>query len=214
MHDIAINYQADWVTAILLVVLFMIWSIWRNAGGFLAQKSFEVLHGYERRSLFSKETAGDYKVSILLSLEYILITSVFVYQLLLYFSDGPFLTIFSVASFVIVLNHFVKIMVVKYWCYLTNVGSQFNIWIKSYYVFNYILGLFFFPLVVLLAYTHGFSYELLLNIGLFFYLIYLIVLFVRMLNIFFSNISSLLYVILYFCTLEILPVLMVAKWVL
>lgn len=214
MHDLAINYQSDWVTAILLVVLFMIWSIWRSAGGFLAQKSFEVLHGYERRSLFSKETSGDYKVSLFLSFEYIFITALFAYQLIVYFSTGAFLSVFLVACFVIVMNHFVKIMAVRYWCYLTDAGSQFNIWLKSYYVFNYILGLFFFPIVVLLAYTHGYKYELLLNVGLFFYLIYLIVLFVRMQNIFFSNISSLLYVILYFCTLEILPVLMVAKWVL
>ncbi|MFB6320127.1 DUF4271 domain-containing protein [Saccharicrinis sp. FJH54] len=203
-------YHSDWMTVVLLLSGFFIWSVWRNAGSFLEQKSFEVLHGHNRKSLFASNTVSEFRMGIVLSIVHILITGLFLHQIAVYFNIGGGFLFYLELCLLVLLYHTLKIGIVKYWNYLLGAGEKTSEWIKSYQVFNMILGLLLLPVVVVITYTYR-GTETGLNIGLFLLVIYLVALLVRSVNIFFSNLSSFIYVILYFCVLEILPLMLAVK---
>lgn len=206
-------FHSDWMTVILLVAGFLIWSVWRNAGGFLEQKSFEVMHGYDRKSLFSSNTVSDFRMGFVLSIVHVLVVSMFLHHLAVYFNVGHGINLYLLICVMVLLYHAVKIVIFRYWNYLLSSEGKVREWLKSYQVFNMILGLMLLPVVITITYSAKWG-ELGLNIGLFMLLIYLVALLVRSVNVFFSNLSSFIYVILYFCVLEILPLMLAVNTVL
>ena len=189
---------------------FFIWSVWRNAGGFLEQKSFEVMHGHSRKSLFASNTVSEFRMGVVLSFVHVLVTGLFLHHLAVYFNVGSGLIFYLELCLLLLVYHALKILSVKYWNYLLKNEDKTSEWIKSYQVFNMILGLLLLPVVIVITYTYK-GVEPGLNIGLFLLVIYLVILLIRSVNIFFSNLSSFIYVILYFCVLEILPLLLAVK---
>lgn len=208
-----LNGHTDWITLVLLLCCFLIWSVWRNAGGFLEQKSFEVLHGHERKSLFSGDTVSELRIGSVLGVVHVLVVSLFLYHLINYFEFESGYNVYMLISLIVVLFHLVKLGCVYYWNYLINTKDRYRLWLKSYNVFNLVLGLLLLPVVIFITFMHGKPIEIGLNIGLFFIAIYLVALLLRSIKIFFSNFGSFIYVILYFCTLEILPLLIIVKMV-
>lgn len=207
-------YHSDWMTLVLLLCAFLVWSVWKNAGGFLEQKSFEVMHDYGRKSLFSSDTLSELRIGAVLGVVHVLIVSLFIHHLLAYFNFGSGFMLYLAICCLVVIYHAAKIIVINYWNYLVSAKEQKNIWVKNYTVFNLILGLVLIPVVVVITYTRQQTVEMGLNIGIFILVLYLLTLFVRSINIFFSNLSSFIYLILYFCSLEILPLLLAVKVVL
>ncbi|MFB6343801.1 DUF4271 domain-containing protein [Saccharicrinis sp. FJH62] len=203
-------YHSDWMTVVILLSGFFIWSVWRNAGGFLEQRSLEVMHGHNRKSLFASNTVSEFRMGLVLSIVHVLITGLFLHHLAVYFNVGGGLVFYLELCVLILTYHVLKIGIVRYWNYLLGSEDKTSEWLKSYQVFNMILGLLLLPVVVVITYTYK-GMETGLNIGIFLLAIYLVVLLVRSVNIFFSNLSSFIYVILYFCVLEILPLMLAVK---
>lgn len=206
-------FHSDWMTVVLLISGFLIWMVWRNAGGFLEQKSYEVMHGHSRKSLFASNTASEFRMGMVLSTVHVLVVALFIHQLMIYFDLQAGLNVYLMICGLVLLYHTLKVLFVRYLNYLLFSQTNYAEWFKSYQVFNMVLGLLLLPVVVAVTYTWQWV-ELAMNTGIFLVAIYLITLLVRTINIFFSNLSSFIYVFLYFCVLEILPIMLAVKTVL
>ena len=86
--------------------------------------------------------------------------------------------------------------------YITNVG-----------IYNKILGVFLFPIIIMIPYI-SLQFKLpLMYIGIFIIILSLILRFLRAFQIAFKIKLSIFYLILYLCTLEILPILIIGKMI-
>ena len=82
---------------------------------------------------------------------------------------------------------------------------------KAYFTVISGLGIVLFPIATCLIYLPQHSENYLLMIGYIFIALAIVLLLIKSIQIFYSKIASLFYIILYFCTLEILPILITIK---
>ena len=83
-------------------------------------------------------------------------------------------------------------------------------WLESYSTIINYLGICTFPLILLMVYSE-LSASTILIIGFILIIIAKILMFCKWLKLFFSNLYGLLYLIVYFCALEILPCILLAQ---
>lgn len=203
--------KADWMTVVILIVCFFVWSVWQRAGGFLEQKTSDIFHSHQRKSLFAVDTLSELRLGIIFSLVYGLIFSLYLHHQFIFFGGAVSFRFFLICLSALFAYHGLKILLIRIAGLVFDVNLQTKQWIDSYIVLNHFVGLVFIPLVIGITYGSQQVSAVLLNGSIFVILIYLIFLLIRFFNIFYSNISSIIYVFLYFCTLEILPLAIFVK---
>ncbi len=199
------------MTFVILVILVLLWMIWGKAGGFLEQKTSDIFHSHQRKSLFSVDTLSEYRLGIVLSLIYLITFGIYLHHQYSFWIGSPSVFVFFISIGGLLIYHALKLFILRLGAYVFDVMPQVRQWTGSYLILNYIAGLFFVPIIIGVTYGNEKVAVILLNGSLFLLLLYFIFLFVRFFNIFFSNISSIVYVFLYFCTLEILPLAILYK---
>lgn len=163
----------------------------------------------EQADFFGKATASDLRHRIMLRLQTCILMGIFIFG---YFNDyNP--SMFNQKSIYWVLGIYIGIGLAFYaikWMLYSFLGWVFfnknitSTWLESYSTIINLLGLCYFPLVLLMVY-YDLSASTILIISLNLIIFAKILMFYKWLKLFFNNLHGLLFLIVYFCALEILP---------
>ncbi len=220
MSGIPLPYElrSDWmVTALLFLCFIFVSYVLAHGKGHLLHRFKNFTSNKERASLFDEATGSDTRYTAVLIVQTCLLSAFCMYD---YFSEHDvqlfariphylllgIYTTFTFSYFVIkrLMYGFIN------WIFFDK--KRNDLWIEAY--FNVLIGAGFllFPLVLLIIYFNLSSQIALYFIG--FLLIFSkILLFYKCVNNFFHKIYGAFHLILYFCTLEVIPLLMLWKGV-
>ncbi len=208
------NFSPNWITIMQLVSIFLLWMAWNNNPIFLKNKTQVVVHGKDRASFFSAPIKSQVSSFSVFSMFALLSFSIFAINIFNFIGKNIDYTIF-----LITLAMIAGFMLVKYLAYSLVIRyifldkSHSSLIIQSYLLINIIIGLLLFPINLVLTYVNHFGIQTAaIYSGLVLMILYLVMISLRLFYIFLKDVASLFYLILYLCTLEILPVLVVFKY--
>ncbi len=151
--------------------------------------------------------------SMVLRALFLLNTSVFSYELL-YFYNKPIIEQYNfwlipicIAFLIVFFN--VKNLLYQFTAYVFNSQDLTKEYITLSQHYSKIAGIIILPLAAALPYVEYDAVHLLLQIGIYVYLALYIIQILRSVTLIFNNVSSLYYMFLYLCALEILPLIVV-----
>lgn len=201
------NATHSWITILLLLTLLLNWLSWQNNPLFIRNKTQLVVHNKERGSFYSATMSSQIISYILYFSAYLLSFSIFIYQCIHFYYEQEGFWIVSIIFAIILAYHALKYLVYQTFIKRLFLPKDFHGSILQSYIFiNIILGLFLLIINVVLAYVNNeFVLQNAIIIGFFFILLYLVIVSIRLFYIFLIDLTSLFYLILYLCTLEILP---------
>lgn len=205
--------QNNWVSGIILFVLLLFWAVWRFAGQFFAIRSTGVVSVVGRKALFGDDTAKSFTSDVVFSLIHLMVLGLFIYQVLYYIGVKSGIPLFFYCILGLLTVHIIKYGLNKLFTYVFFDSQMYNEWKQSYNFNNYLLGILFIPLVLGMVYGTERIFEICLASGFFIFIILLFFYAYRLFIIFFNNVASLLYLILYLCALEIVPLMIGYKLV-
>lgn len=163
--------------------------------------------------MYREESPLTSRVSVFLILNYLLMAALFIWQ-----ASGVVLSEFPPPStimwiaLVILSVYVVKIIVIRIMGFIFEMREAAQEYIYNVVLFNKTVGLILFPVTLCLAYARQLEPEWLVIAGLVSWGIILIYRFIRLSWIGLSGRGvSFLYIILYLCTLEILPFVVILK---
>ncbi|MCA6361451.1 MAG: DUF4271 domain-containing protein [Bacteroidetes bacterium] len=175
------------------------------AGGFFRASSVSML--------YREENALTGRASLLLIINFLLVTPLFVWQTIGYFSlpqEG--MLQYGALALAFVLLYLIKSVATRFMGFVFDKKEAALEYIYNILLFNKTLGLLLFPVTVLLAFAHEIPPEWLVFTGLGLWGIILVYRLFRGILIGLSTSGfSLVYIFLYLCTLEILPFFVILK---
>jgi hypothetical protein len=176
-----------------------------------------LFQGFVRASSVSQtyreESALTSRVSVFLLLNFLLMGGLFTWQTLgVIFKSYPEPSAVLWISFGILCMYVVKIISVRILGFIFEMREAAQEYIYNVVLFNKTVGLILFPVTLCLAYARQLPPDWMVGIGLVFWGLILVYRFVRLSWIGLSVRGvSFLYIILYLCTLEILPFIVIIK---
>lgn len=126
------------------------------------------------------------------------------------FSNQTFMLLLAILGVIAawLIFHWLCFKYIGYVAHQTTIMRKF---IRSFTTTFVVCGLLLFPVVVGMIYAPPTSLWVLTSIGIFFMAIAALLILFKAFQFFFNGISSLCYLFLYLCTLEILPILLIKK---
>ena len=209
-----VTTDSNWWVAVMLFACFTMLVLLRV---FDNRRLLQLFNGFVRQSsvslLYREEYALTGRVSVLLLLNYVLVISLFAWQSGPYFGvDTDGLATYGMIAGGFVIAYFVKILSTRILGNIFEVKDAAAEYAYNILLFNKTTGLILFPVVLLMAYARQIPLEILVWTGL---VSWSIVLLYRILRVFLIGLStssvSFFYIILYLCTLEILPFVVIIK---
>ena len=210
-------YQPTWVMVIIvfsLMILGYLYSAFHSRfmnflkAVFLSR--FSVQASREERSF-------THPVSLLLSLNFVLIASLFVLQLLtsnfLFHSEIEFsLVSFILVTLIILGVYFIKILFLKIFSFIIDKQETISEYVFTIFLVNQFFGIVLLPVVLFIAYGPRSFMQGYIYLGvLLACTAFLVRVWKGLSNVLLNREASLFYLILYLCTLEILPLLIGIK---
>lgn len=176
-----------------------------------------LFNGFVRASavtgMYREEYAITSRISVMLLVNYLLIFPFFIWQALGYFGivrEG--IGDFGLIIAMIFLAYTTKIIATRFLGNIFEVKEASSEYVYNILLFNKTIGLVLFPICLLLAYAHQIPSEYLIWTGIILLCLILIYRFLRIFLIGLANSSvSFFYIILYLCTLEIIPFVVILK---
>ncbi len=168
-----------------------------------------------RDNVFDERPAGDTRILILLIVQAVVCSGILLASGISIFDSGDTYTPLNIAR----VGAVTGVMAVYYivlWCAYNVVGYTFTTperhrdWVRSYNATQALLGMALMIPAILAIFYPALAYNVVL-IGLGIYLIARLLFIFKGFRIFYTNFGSLVYFILYLCTLEIIPILLVYK---
>ncbi len=163
----------------------------------------------EQAYSFGKATGSDLRHRIMLRIQTCILMGVFIFS---YFNDYnpnsysllPRYYVLGIYIGICIIFYIIKRLIYQFlgWVFFDKYIT--SSWIGCYSTIINFLGFCYFPLVLLMVY-YNLSAPTILIIGLFLIIFAKILMFYKWLKFFFNNLHGLLYLIVYFCALEILP---------
>jgi len=201
----------SWVFVILLLLfLLFIYSISRSAGQ-IAETVKSFLQVKERSSIFSKATVNDFRLSLLLTLFSIGVFSLYAY-LLLSKTDTPFsIKTYGFVFLVTGLFMGLKSGLFNLLGYVFLSPLTLKMGRESYFNIIAILGVSLFPFLILRIYMPPHLYYITDTISLALCVGASILVIIKLFQIFFHKTVASFYILLYLCTLEILPLIILYR---
>jgi hypothetical protein len=210
----------SWVFIVLVMIFFLfVFSISRSAGLITeTAKTFFLVK--ERSSIFSKATVSDFRFRFYFMLFSISVLSLYAY-LTFYNSSTHFSTHFSLLNysyFLVITGFFLvlKSLIFDLIGYVFLSPPILKMAKDSYFNIVIILGFILYPLLILQLYIPSNYYRLIELICLIVCVSAVILVIIKLFQIFFHKIVAFFYILLYLCTLEILPLILlykVYKWI-
>lgn len=204
-----------YVTGIIFLCFFLLAYVITAGSHLLLQKIKSVFQERERQSLFDSEDRTGFSYRI-----YLFLLTSFMQGLLFFdYVQDYHPQLFQEASPYMMLGVDVGMCIVFYvfkgllysfvnWIFFDRDRNER--WIDVYFFINYLTGIVLFPLVLLVVYFDLQPQSIILYVGIV-AIIYIIVLFYKCFSIFFREKYGFIYLIVYFCTLEIVPFLLLWK---
>ncbi|SHF10948.1 protein of unknown function [Bacteroides luti] len=215
---IAIPYRLrtdDVITGLLLLCFIITAYVFAFGKKSLIEQAKSLFSRKDQSDPFGRGTASELRHRIMLRIQTCILLGIFIFN---YFHDyNP--SQFERSSIYILLGTYTAVCVTYYalkWIIYKFLGWIFfdkNItssWLESYSTIINYLGICTFPLILLMVYSE-LSASTILIIGFILIIIAKILMFCKWLKLFFSNLYGLLYLIVYFCALEILPCILLVQ---
>ena len=212
-----ISSTHDWLLGIflLLVVLFVWICIFYSK--FFTTLGNALVSYHMSAKLLEEKNVLSQRVSIVLDFIYLIVFSVFLYELVVFkgfsFPKTSEIQFFLVLFNLVILYALFRIIVLKFTGFLFLSRSLFNEYLHNTFVVNKGLGIVLFPVVVMAHYLPDILMPVLLITGLAAFLIAFFWKLLRAYQIIIRRDILIFYLILYLCTLEILPFLLGYKFV-
>ena len=210
---ISYSPRTDDAIALTLLACFFLSSIALARGKkFLSQQVKDFVLHRERTSIFDSSTAADVRYLLVLVLQTCVLSGI---TFLNYFHDTCPALMDHVSS-LLLLGIYVGFCLAYFllkWLLYMFLGWTFfdknktNIWLESYSALIYYVGFALFPFVLFLVYF-DLSLTNLVIIGSIILIFTKILMFYKLIQLFFHQFSGLFLLILYFCALEIVPCLL------
>lgn len=199
------------------VILFLSFTMLVFLRVFDFRRLVALVQGFARASsvsvMYREESALSSRVSVFLILNFLLMASLFIWQAsgVIFVSYMPPTSILWIALGLVGV-YLVKIIAVRMLGFIFEMREAAQEYVYNIVLFNKALGLILFPVALCLAYARQIQPEWLVIAGLVCWGIVLVYRFIRLAWIGLSDRGvSILYIILYLCTLEILPFVVIIK---
>lgn len=204
-----------YVTGVIFLCFFLLSYVITMGHRLLLQKIKSIFQERERQSLFDSEDRTGFSYRIYL----FLLTSFMLGLLFFDYVQDYHPTLFQEVSPYMLLGVDVGLCIGFYvfkgllysfvnWIFFDRDRNER--WMDVYFFINYLMGIVLFPLVLLVVYFDLQPQSIILYVGIV-AILYIIVLFYKCFSIFFREKYGFLYLIVYFCTLEIVPFLLLWK---
>ena len=205
-------FLGDWSVILIIIMLSIIASVKVTSEKYLYHLFYSIFNAQTASRLFRERVVNILHPAVRLEILFYLSTGLFILQIEKYYLGSK--NVSEIVFFI--LNSLVVFIYVnaKYLLYVLN-GFLFKVQMEvSEYVFysksgNKIMGLFLFPIAVLLFFSDGIWHEFLLLSGLFTIIFFSGISLFKGIKIIAQKDFSIYYMIIYLCTLEILPLLIV-----
>jgi len=201
----------SWVFIILLILFFLLVYSLYNSAGMIGETLKTFFQVKERSSIFSKATINNIRIRLLLIIFSIGVLSLYVY-LIIFKSTTPF-SIKTYCYFFILTSFFfgLKSLIFDLIGYVFLSPVSIKMGKESYFNILTILGTTLFPILIFLIYIPNNLYRIAELISLFICIGACILVIIKLFQIFFHKILASFYIMLYLCTLEILPLIILYR---
>lgn len=207
----------DWIIGILLLSLVVFAWIRIFYNKYLASVFKGILLYQQGKNLFRERNLHYQRFSLGMNVLFSLTAGLYLYLAHDYFSLGfPWLKGFPgflLLSAGTMLIFFIRSLICRLTGFIAGAGDLFAEYMHTIMMINKVLGIVLLPLVIGLPYIPGFILPYLIYGGLGLLLIAYLVRIYKGLQIFILNRFSIFWMILYLCALEILPYLMIYKYI-
>ncbi len=211
------DLKADWMLPLILIS-FLIYIVLRNIPGNIFRDMIKFLSFRGTTDTYSHETKRIFRLqSILINTASCINISLLGFISLEYFNInflrvGDFvLWLLCLATVILAIS--ARHIVTRLTALISEQQELFENYISTIYNFYRLSGLLCFFLIILILYTNIFSVGTLLTAGFIIFGFLLIVRLACLFLIFINRHASLIYLILYLCALEILPVAVIIKYI-
>jgi hypothetical protein len=207
----------DWLLGIfmLLVILFVWIRIFYSK--FFATLANALVSYHISAKLYQEKNVLSQRVSIVLDFIYLIVFSVFLYEIVTYqgYSGSTIagLRLFLILLNIVMLYAMFRLFMLRFTGYLFLSRSLYGEYLHNTLVVNKGLGIVLFPVVIMVHYLPYKLIPVLLVIGVIVFIVGIIWKTFRAYQIIIRRDVLLFYLILYLCTLEILPLLLGYKFV-
>ncbi len=206
----------DWITSVLIGVLGIVCILNLSYRSRLRQLFNAFTSNRFVGQIVREENVMFQRISIFLSLLFLLVTSLFIFQVgrfyrLPFSSTSSFLN-YLVILFAIFCFYLIKIVTFNSLGFLLKIEKEMKEYVFTIFLFNHFVGVALLPFVVLLAFVPGIPQKWVFLSGAVFFVVAFIVRTLRSYgNVSGSSRFSIFYLFLYLCALEILPLVVVTK---
>lgn len=209
--------QADWVVGVIIVVFALFASVRLLFGKYLQQLFHASVNYTTAARLFRERSISLTHAAFRLDLIFYLVVSLFLFLIFDPFISLPFDV--PILKYFLLLAGTIAYFALKQLIYasqgqLTQSGSEAQELLYNMNLYNRILGLGLIPVVLIMGFSRLRSLDVMIGIGVLLAASTYILLLLRGLKILMKKDFPLFYLILYLCTLEILPLFYIYKLVL
>lgn len=209
------SFSLDWMVGVLIVSLIILAWIRIFFNKYLSAVSRAAYSYTASFKLFQSKNSISQRVSAVANFLFIMNLAMFLFQLTMYFGVDvfPYLPFVNYIIFtgIILLIYLLKSLVYQIVGFVFNAEQAAGDYIHNVFIYNKILGLALLPVIIGIPYVPETLTPVLVKIGIVLVAISLLFRILRGIQISIKAGLSIFYLILYLCTLEILPALMVYK---
>lgn len=198
----------DGVLILLLVCFLFFTRIYKGGIVFFKENTRLLFSNRENLNMFSETTIREFWFNFILLFQHVLLTAIILFDLFLE-SDKyplpqyPFVTILVSLS---VLSVFIysKILFYRFIGYIFNIKEYMKIWVRTYIIVLEMMGMIAFVPTLIMVYSQSFHY-ILLSFFIVLFILSRLILFYRIITFFLRQHVNFLFLIVYLCTVEIIP---------
>jgi hypothetical protein len=207
----SIPQTENWVFIVLILLFFLLAYSVSQSTGYISDTFKTFFQVKERSSIFSKATVNDSRFRFIFIIFSIIVLSLYV-DFSLHNTDRPFTMLeFGLILFVTSLYLTLKLFLFDIIGYVFLNQSNLKIAKESYFNIISFLGLTLYPILFLQIYLQENLIGVTKVMSLIACLIAAILIIIKLFQIFFQKLLASFYILLYLCTLEILPLIILFK---
>jgi len=208
-----VHNNPDWLVGVVVMVFILFASVRLIFNKYLSQLTQATINYSTFTRVFRERYFNLFHASFRLDMIFNLILSLFVYQFLSTYKIDLGITgsfyVYLICLAIVIGYFIVKKMIYSLIGIITETRSEVREYLFSITVFNRVLGLFLLPVTAIIAFAPIYQPEPMLFTGLAIILIFYLLSLLRGAKIFLKKHFSISYLILYLCTLEFLPLLLI-----
>lgn len=207
--------STDWMLGVILFSLFVITLVKYFYKKFLSQILHSNYNYQISNRLFNERNIPVQRIYFILNIIFIINLGLFIYQALDYYSISIFdiygFYLFLIYCGIIILIYSLKYIVYKISGIVFLAEEQFSEYLHNIFIYNKTVGIILFPVIIGIPFIPDNFSSILVNGGIVIICIFYIFSLIRQIKISIKINFAMFYIILYFCTIEVLPIFLFYK---